>query len=223
MIRTTQIGPYTLHGDDSNQTHLCQLENGLNYEPHVRRVLERVKPRLMLDIGANVGLHALSAASLGAVVHAFEASRYNHHLLLRNIKDNSLRDRIYPYRVAIAERKGHVYHNDDFTNITCRIGDSPDCHHVIDTASIDSFGFDHVKLIKLDVEGFELFALRGMAELVERCHPTIIFEACSTHLAAHQQTLPDIFDWFEQRDYHLTDLTGNPTITDWLAEWRAPS
>jgi FkbM family methyltransferase len=42
--------------------------------------------------------------------------------------------------------------------------------------SIDQFGFDDLSLIQLDIEGFELEALRGAARTIAAQHPVIVVE-----------------------------------------------
>ena len=43
--------------------------------------------------------------------------------------------------------------------------------------TLDSFNYENVGLIKLDVEGFEEFVLRGGEETIGRCKPIIYLEA----------------------------------------------
>jgi hypothetical protein len=42
--------------------------------------------------------------------------------------------------------------------------------------TIDSFGFDDVDFIQLDVEGFEHFAIVGGMETIKKCSPVICLE-----------------------------------------------
>jgi hypothetical protein len=41
---------------------------------------------------------------------------------------------------------------------------------------LDSFDLHDVDFIKLDCEGFEVFALRGGEETLKRCHPVVCVE-----------------------------------------------
>lgn len=47
---------------------------------------------------------------------------------------------------------------------------------VIPTLRIDDLGLSHCDLIYLDIEGFELFALMGAEETIQRCRPVIAVE-----------------------------------------------
>ena len=42
--------------------------------------------------------------------------------------------------------------------------------------TLDSFDLQDVDFIKLDCEGYELFALRGAEETLKRCRPCVIVE-----------------------------------------------
>ncbi len=42
--------------------------------------------------------------------------------------------------------------------------------------SLDDFEFDNVDLLMLDIEGYELYALLGAKETIERCKPVIVLE-----------------------------------------------
>jgi FkbM family methyltransferase len=57
-----------------------------------------------------------------------------------------------------------------------KVSKEADSNKVI-CSPIDAFDFDKpIKLIKIDVEGHELSALRGMKSILERYHPILIVE-----------------------------------------------
>ena len=47
----------------------------------------------------------------------------------------------------------------------------------IRTTTLDSFQLDDVAVIKIDIEGMEVAALRGMTDTLTRCRPHIFIEA----------------------------------------------
>lgn len=61
---------------------------------------------VLLDVGANVGLYSVLAASRGARVYAFEPESQNYALLNRNIWLNGLGERISAYCAALSDRAG---------------------------------------------------------------------------------------------------------------------
>jgi FkbM family methyltransferase len=62
---------------------------------------------VLLDVGANVGMYSIYAASLrGAVVHAFEPESQNYAILNQNILLNRLDRQVTAYCVALSDRAG---------------------------------------------------------------------------------------------------------------------
>lgn len=64
---------------------------------------------LVIDIGAHVGIYSLYASQpLGTKVYAFEPVPENFSLLQENIEQNSLRQRILAFPLAVASNSGHM-------------------------------------------------------------------------------------------------------------------
>lgn len=66
-----------------------------------------------------------------------------------------------------------------------------------------------IRFIKLDIEGGELWALRGGTELIERCCPVISLEVGRSAYSAYGVTAGDIADFFYGRGYLIADILGN--------------
>ncbi|AFY56269.1 methyltransferase, FkbM family [Rivularia sp. PCC 7116] len=69
-----------------------------------------------------------------------------------------------------------------------------------------------IGFIKIDVEGGELAALKGGETILQRCHPTILFECAKSGLKAHNVSQFEIYDFFDAHGYSLF------LIKDWLAQ-----
>ena len=69
-----------------------------------------------------------------------------------------------------------------------------------------------IHFVKMDVEGHEIEVLRGMSQVLERWHPSILCEVHSTELLVIGKAL------LESRGYHCTDL-GSATMPHTLAKW----
>lgn len=65
--------------------------------------------------------------------------------------------------------------------------------------TLDSFDFDDVDLIKIDVEGHEMEVVEGALATLARCRPTLMVEIEQRHHP--KRTLAEIFARFRELDY----------------------
>lgn len=76
--------------------------------------------------------------------------------------------------------------------------------------TLDSFNFQDVDLIKVDIEGTELFALMGAVETIKKWHPVIQVELRDTHCKKFNYHPNDIIDLIMSLgDYRMVDFKGN--------------
>lgn len=62
---------------------------------------------VLLDVGANVGMYSILAASLHDMkVYAFEPESQNFALLMRNVVENDLQDRVTAFPIALSNAEG---------------------------------------------------------------------------------------------------------------------
>lgn len=64
----------------------------------------------------------------------------------------------------------------------------------VDTASLDSFCFENVSLIKIDVEGHENSVLEGARLTIENLRPVVIIEAEDSHRPNATKSVIDFFN-----------------------------
>ena len=74
-----------------------------------------------------------------------------------------------------------------------------------DVVAIDEYlpPLDNVSLVKCDIEGADLFAMRGAKRMLERNHPTIIIEINTWFLAGFDLTVHNLVEFFEGLGYRL--------------------
>ena len=144
------------------------------YEEFNTKIFSRFikKDTVVVDIGAHVGYFSLLSASLGARVYAFEPEDSHFEYLVRNITLNGFN--ILPIKRAVSDVVSETplyashYHGAGFTLYPKSKND----HQTdVKTVSIDQCFKEMsmaVDLIKIDIEGMEVYALRGMKEVVSR-------------------------------------------------------
>ena len=67
--------------------------------------------------------------------------------------------------------------------------------------SIDSYGFDDVDFIKIDVEGAELGVLKGARDTIQRCRPAVQMEIMEKQCNLFGYTPQDLYDFLVPQDY----------------------
>jgi FkbM family methyltransferase len=143
-----------------------------------------------LDVGANVGAYALLFGTWmrpGGRVYAFEPSPGAYDGLRRHVALNGLADVVRPVRAAVSDAEGRAALAGADQQGTSRLA-HPDegATEMVETMTIDGFCAREgivPTLIKIDVEGWELEALRGARETIARggdglalfveMHPTV--------------------------------------------------
>ena len=150
-------------------------------EPDVTRLLPKiVKPGgVFLDVGANFGYYTLYAAMLGGPkgrVFSFEANPHLTPLIERSVYINGFPPRVKLFQNAVSDKSGKAQFGFDIHapgggGLASGGSTSPSIQKVeVDCARIDDLLDPSViaDCIKIDVEGHELEALRGMEGLLRR-------------------------------------------------------
>ena len=78
----------------------------------------------------------------------------------------------------------------------------------IDQRTLDSYQFEDVDIIKIDVEGYELLVLEGATTTISRNRPIIQIECVEIQPRAFGRTIQELMDYFNDRDYVITTADG---------------
>jgi FkbM family methyltransferase len=135
-----------------------------------------IRPGMVaLDVGANVGSYAILLGQwvgAGGKVFAFEPSAAVHEGLVEHIALNQLKEIVYPVSAAIGDKEGSAPFVSASTAGEGRLASwSERSSGSVSMVTIDAFcraqGITP-DFIKIDVEGWELSALRGARETIRR-------------------------------------------------------
>ena len=157
------------------------MEDGYVWEPHVVADIEQhvVPGSVALDVGAYIGTHALLMGRLAGPagrVYALEPQRKVFRELHHNVQLNGLGDIVVPLRYALGATNAIVELDAPRSGIYeggVAVGTGGDR---VEMRTLDSFGFDNVSLVKIDVEGFEDAVLAGAVETIRANKPVILIE-----------------------------------------------
>lgn len=164
------------------------------HEAYIVRLLERLTApgHVVIDVGANVGTHALPLArKVGpdGLVVAVEPEPRVHERLLENISLNRLQNvRALPRAITAkaGTRTLFTYAADSPNQMTSSL--TPDtrrpsvevlCRTLDETVA--ELGLSRLDLVKIDVEGYEPEVLLGGAESIARHRPHLVFECVDEH------------------------------------------
>ncbi|MFQ3243582.1 MAG: FkbM family methyltransferase [Arenicella sp.] len=119
---------------------------------------------LFVDIGANVGSYTvLASASIGAKTICFEPIPLIYMRLISNIDVNNMAQKVTAYNVALADTPGELTFSTDQNCMNHVIADheSSPASVIVKVRTLDECLKEAPFLIKIDVEGYEMPALRG--------------------------------------------------------------
>jgi FkbM family methyltransferase len=156
------------------------------YRPLLRELRRLTPPGgRVLDLGAHIGVFALSASASGYRVVAVEASPRNASLLRASADRNGF-GRMTVVEAAISDRPGTLEFC-PFGPYGHAVTDRTEQHASIQVRAttvddlLSDLGWDRVDFIKMDIEGSEVSAVRGMARLLSRADAPPIFYESNRH------------------------------------------
>lgn len=155
------------------------------YEPYSRRLFEEalIPGVTVVDAGAHIGLYSILATRIvgsHATVIAFEPDLYNFRALTFNLEANDCSN-VIPVRKALSDSIGTAWFWRNPGTISSSlfrrtdIGKTSREQCSVTTLDAELQGLDIERLVvKLDIEGAELRALKGMANLLKRAKNVIL-------------------------------------------------
>ncbi|MGB7601699.1 MAG: FkbM family methyltransferase [Candidatus Sulfotelmatobacter sp.] len=219
---TVPYGPrrFSLTGSAADESVLGAIEkaNGA-WEPGVMSTIAHlVKPGdVCLDIGANIGVHALVMSDLVGEghVYAFEPSSTNQSHLLQNIRDNAATN-ITPLNFGLSNltesRTFHYLPRFPGCSFATREATGKGVQHMIERAwgiplvsetetvqftTLDEWvasnNIRRLDFIKMDVEGFERFVIEGGRTTLRKFGPRLITEFNKKSLTFYSSVSPESY------------------------------
>lgn len=176
------------------------------YEKEKQKAISKlVKPGMICyDIGAHVGFYSLLFSKLignNGYIYAFEPLLRNVELLKKHLKINTIKN-VKIITALVSEKLGYTKFdnsNDSFTGKISNKGIK------IKTISIDeeinNKNISPPNIVKIDVEGHELFVLNGMKKTLILYKP-ILFIALD-----NKKTKKNVFIFLNDLGYKIYDLS----------------
>jgi FkbM family methyltransferase len=163
-----------------------------NWEPYLIKTLGKFLKEggIFLDIGANIGYHALHAASLYPNIECicFEPHLEIYQQLVQNIELNEFQN-LTAHALAVGESVGKTNfymqndtnYNRGMSAVEYYEGIGTDFTEVqVEATSLDAFMSSDLKkkvrLIKIDTQGNEYQVIRGALDMIKQSNPVITIE-----------------------------------------------
>lgn len=167
------------------------------------------KGDIYIDIGANVGTTTLVAAkAVGdeGIVFCFEPNKKTYKALRANIRKNGFTNALAK-ECALGGEEGvalfYDNNNDDMNRVSTSGEGNP-----VQLGKLDSYmrHFKDIRLIKIDVEGYEINVLRGAKETLEKTD-MVIFESIEKNARAYGLSITDLITFFTECHFKVMDIT----------------
>jgi FkbM family methyltransferase len=174
---------------------------------------------IILDIGANIGTWSIPLAIKNRKIYSFEPFDSSYYALCGNIFLNNKESIIYPRHCAITDNinmKTKIQLSESINIGGCKLIETNNSEqknkYTLET--IDSFQFDKIDLIKIDVEGHELNVLKSGKQTILKYKPVILFE-CWDIESHHWNDIPntnvELMNYIKSLGYQINkiDIDGN--------------
>jgi FkbM family methyltransferase len=180
--------------------------------------IRSLEPATLIDVGANTGQFSLLAKTIhpNVVIHAFEPLPGAAKKFLKLFAADSS---VHLHPVAVGASRGtadlHVSRRADSSSLLAILprqsaifpGTEELCTTRVTVSTvpdtIDVARLSRPVLLKLDIQGFELEALKGLGESI-RFVDTIYTEVSFTRLYDQQVLAAELVDWLSRRGFDLS-------------------
>ena len=185
-----------VHVDTRNYIEYKIFSEG-GYEDYISNLIKHYYRcnTAFLDIGANIGIHSLSVASIkDSRVYAFEPIDFIQAKLKKNIKLNNYSNiQVIPVALSNEPKEIRTSFSVNSSNQgTFSMIDENSGENYIKCIKGDDFvsdnKIDNISVIKIDVEGFEYSVLDGLRQTILKQRPVMFFEFDSNYIDRDRKT-----------------------------------
>jgi FkbM family methyltransferase len=166
-----------------------------------------------IDIGANIGLFTLIAADVvgpnGRVI-AFEPTPKTYNRLLTNIELNAF-DNIDVYNIGLSSSAQKLQFNisnngyDAWNSFAASNFSVLNEQIMVDVSTLDfeltKYDKSKIRLVKIDVEGWEKFVLNGGVDFLKKYSPQLLIEFTEQNTFAAGYMVQEVYDFMVDLGY----------------------
>jgi FkbM family methyltransferase len=178
----------------------------------------------LLDVGALHGIFSLVFAKQDASRRAVsvDPSPLAFAKLLYNIHANKLGGQVAAVECALSDSEGSIAMRYEWEHAVA----APLTPHDKLGATFQKTTGDGLcnklgfipDIIKIDVEGHEVKAIRGLATVIHAAKPTLFLEVHPDRIRAEHDSLRNVLSWLEEEGYYASDSSGTALDMQTLCE-----
>jgi FkbM family methyltransferase len=211
-LATYSLNGWTLYALRDDPAVSEEILRGDTYEPHVDATLRRLCQAgdVVVDVGANIGVHTFLMASLvgaeGSVI-ALEPNSENCRLIILGLLENDITN-VTLWPIAASTEVGWSYYATHYGSNGGFVADDRTAIAngrgvVVPVFPLDELALPRpVALMKMDVEGAEGLVTGGAARILREDRPIVLTELSAEMLArVSGQTIEEYLGLFVGLDY----------------------
>ncbi|MGH1359550.1 MAG: FkbM family methyltransferase [Burkholderiaceae bacterium] len=206
---------------DARSALFRRLVHSGHYEPELSSLCRELvdRDRDVLDIGANVGFHAVLFGKLLRSGRVLSVEPTNNALarLKHNIELNQVGEKVIVHHGAVSDAAGEITiktipGREEFSSIgniehPSARGEKFNLE-TVSAATVDQLVDQHQLnpgFVKVDVEGVEHLVFSGADQLLSKHRPIILAELTDPLLKSNGSSAAQVVQMFERYDYQVTD------------------
>jgi FkbM family methyltransferase len=182
------------------------IQSKKTWEPHIINFLERnlKKEDILIDVGSNYGWHVINAHKNCKFVYSFEPQMLIYLIQKENIDINKIKN-VEIFNLALGNSTEKLNMSTiNYEQNGLNIGDLSVGHggEEIIVQKLDSFDFERVSYIKIDVQGYEKFVILGAQETIKKFKPILIVELENFQLQKFGYDSTELFELIKNYGYY---------------------
>ncbi len=164
--------------------------------------IKKHKNPVFVDIGANIGIYSFINKNKGFKIYAFEPNPVAYLALQENLKLNQTNTEIF--NVACGSEDSNMFLTP--IDIIWQAGmvaiTDQDTYLPTKVVRVEDYVKEKVTHVKIDIEGFEPEALKGMERILKEDGPTLFLEINEEYLNAYQWTKDGLVEYLQSLGYN---------------------
>jgi FkbM family methyltransferase len=187
----------------------------------IEKILLSTNNKVFYDIGANYGYYCLKFSAYASHVYAFEPTSRTSDILLKNIRRNNL-ENITVHKLGLSDKQSsmeiNLYSSSGHNSLFLRDLPRDDPVKLVGQEVVSLVPLDDLiqdkklnppDLIKIDIEGGELYALRGARETIKKYQPALIIEYSESTFKDAGYSKSDLLAELMGSDYIIFGIPDN--------------